>query len=166
MIAVFSILARSEEDSIIKIVFGVIVFVFWLISALVSAIKKKAEEDKRRQSYGQLPRDFSPPAPVPPEVRLKRMTAPPAKVRAPQNAPAVRSQYAAPAIVAMPNSNLSRAASATQVTKTQSAAKVIPPGQIARLLQRPDTLRAAFVLNEVLTPPLSIRGEPGGRGHV
>jgi hypothetical protein len=165
MMSMLSILAKSEDDSIIKLIFGVIVVAFWLISALVSAINKKAKETRRRESFGQLPRDLKSSPPLPPEVRLKRMTAPPPKIRPAQKS-TPRSTYAAPAIVAMPTSNLSRAATATQVTRTQSAAKVVPPGQIARLLQRPDTLRAAFVLNEVLTPPLSIRGEPGGRGHV
>ena len=36
-----------------------------------------------------------------------------------------------------------------------------PPNQIARLLRRADSLRVAFILNEMLLPPLSLREQRG-----
>ena len=36
----------------------------------------------------------------------------------------------------------------------------VPAGQIARLLRRPDSLRAAFILNEVLSKPTALRDDP------
>jgi hypothetical protein len=166
MTLIHDILARSEMDSTIKMIFGAVVVAFWLIGALVSAINKKAQENRRRESYGQLLPGLTPARQTPPEARLAQMVAPPV----PQRRPAVKGpSYAAPAtarIEAMPSSNLRNVAVATQVTHKQPATKVAPPDQIGRLLKRPDTLRAAFILNEVLTPPLSLREGPGGRGHT
>ena len=89
-----------------------------------------------------------------------------AKVAARQPPP-IRPSYAAPAaraIEAMPATNLARASAATQVTqKKTNAAPVAPANQIGRLLRRSDSLRAAFILNEVMSPPLSLRDAAGER---
>ncbi|MDB5876147.1 MAG: hypothetical protein JWQ07_5589, partial [Ramlibacter sp.] len=47
--------AKSSEDSTIKLIFGAIVVAFWLGSALISAINKRVQENKRRARYGQMP---------------------------------------------------------------------------------------------------------------
>lgn len=152
------ILAGSDTDAAVKLIFGVIVVVFWLFGALISAINKKAEENRRRAAAGQIPPvNYRIPPLVPPELQLSRMAAP---ARVVQQRPAAR--RAAGGIAAMPSANLSKSAAATQVTRNQGAAKVVPPSQIGKLLQRPETLRAAFILNEVLSPPLSERERPGG----
>ena len=165
MNSILHILARTETDSMIKLIFGVVVVAFWLIGALISAINKKTEEARRRGMLGPTPRGFTVLPQTPPEVRLSRMVVPPVPAQAAKRA-VKRPSYAAPAIAAMPSSNLSTASVATAVTKSQGAAKVVPPSQIGKLLKRPETLRAAFILNEVLSPPLSQREGSGGRGHV
>jgi hypothetical protein len=162
MNSILHILARSDTDSAVKLIFGVIVVVFWLIGALVSAVNKRAEENRRRAAAGQIQRGFPMlPQQAAPDVRLSQMTAP---ARVAQQRPAARrAAPAAGAIAAMPSANLSKATAATQVTRSQGAAKVVPPSQIGKLLKRPETLRAAFILNEVLSPPLSMREGPGGK---
>jgi hypothetical protein len=160
------ILARSDDESIIKFIFGAIVLVFWLGGVLLSAIKKRVDEAKRRASYGQMPSGFTPPPTVPmpsagfppalpkgkvkPAKRAAKRQAPPPP---PKPAPAqVASRLAAPPPAPPPQS---RAAPAT-----------VPPSQIAHLLRRRETLRAALILNEVLSKPLSLRdGNAAGR-HV
>src|SRR5258706_15745140 len=105
-----AILARSDDESIVKFIFGAIVLVFWLGGALFSAIKKRAEDAKRRARYGQMPPAFPPPPTVPmpsagspparqkgkvkpPKRAAKRQAAPPPK---PAPAPQVASRLAAP----------------------------------------------------------------------
>lgn len=164
MTSLFPILARSGEDQWIKVVVGAVVAVFWLIGALVSAINKKAQENKRRQGFEPLPQVLNAP-PLQRQARSPKLVPIPRKAQPAQRPAAVQQGYAAP-IAAMPATNLSRATAATQVSHSQTAAKAAPPSQIARLLQRPDTLRAAFILNEVLSSPLALRDGHGGRNKV
>src|SRR5207248_5295605 len=57
--------ARSHDEDWIKILFGVIAFFIWVGGAIVSAIKKKAQENRRVQRYGQMPAGVTPTAPPP-----------------------------------------------------------------------------------------------------
>jgi hypothetical protein len=161
------ILARSGEDQWIKLVFGAVVFFFWLIGAIVSAINKKTQENKRRDSLGQLPQNLGAarfPIPARPPVKTRTASRPAAPARQPVPPRQSYAAPAAPAIEAMPVINLSRASAATQVTqKKTTAAPVAPANQIGRLLRRSDSLRAAFILNEVMSPPLSLRDAAGQR---
>src|SRR3954447_2149610 len=67
MTPLLPILARSDEDSMIKMIFGAIVVIFWIGGAIVSAVNKRVQENKRRMQYGQMPPTFM--RPVPPPVR-------------------------------------------------------------------------------------------------
>src|SRR3954467_2683053 len=60
-----SFLARSTEDSMIKLIFGAIVVAFWIGGAVISAINKRVQENKRRMQYGQMPPTFMRPVPPP-----------------------------------------------------------------------------------------------------
>src|SRR3954453_18073694 len=60
-----SFLARSSEDSMIKLIFGAIVVAFWIGGAVISAINKRVQENKRRMQYGQMPPTFMRPVPPP-----------------------------------------------------------------------------------------------------
>ncbi len=158
------ILARSDDTDAFKIIFGVIVAIIWGIASLVAALNKKAAEAKRRQQFGQLPsglpqgqyprvpvpaRVFQPGPPQPVQKKSKKKAAVPPPITfhaaTPENRPVdegARSPSAAPL----------RTAAATATAK---------PSRIGRLIRRPDSLRAAFILSQVLEPPKSIRPERG-----
>ena len=73
------ILARTRDDEIMKIVFGVGAVIVWGIFQAIAAIAKRAEDAKRRQKYGRLPEDVAtrtPSFPVPPPVPAKNHTGP------------------------------------------------------------------------------------------
>jgi len=152
MLPSLQILARGDDsDGMIKLVVGAIVVFFWLIGGLVSAVNKKAKEAQLRQMSGRMPQA----APAAPRVKAKAKPAPRQQPK--------RAVFAAPAVpTAAPMPSASRIAPAAQAPQ-QPAARPVPPAQIGRLLLRPETLRAAFILNEVLSPPLSVRGAPGGK---
>jgi hypothetical protein len=148
------ILARSSDDDWIKVVGGVIVAIIWGIGALVSAVNKKAQEAKRRQQYGRVPRDVSvSPAQQQQQQRAKAQkqrskrrpviaAAPPVPVRAVSSAPPAAPE---PAAIA-------------QSTRNATAAAAAPPAKrIARLVRRPESLRAALILNEILAPPPGLK---------
>src|SRR5258706_307941 len=73
-------IAKSSEDSMIKLIFGGIVLVFWLGGALISALNKRIEENKRRARYGQMPGTYTVPPPVP-AARAAGFATPPAKAK-------------------------------------------------------------------------------------
>jgi hypothetical protein len=160
------ILARSSDDDWIKVVFGVIVAIIWGIGALVAAVNKKAQEAKRRRQYNRLPSDVArrqqptspramgagfPPQPAPKAAkpRAKRrpvvVAQPPVPVAPVYAAPPPISQAAPPAAI-------------SQSTRRASAAAAAPSAsRIGRLIRRPESLRAALILNEILAPPPGLR---------
>lgn len=154
MFTLLPILARGEDDAI-KIVIGVVVAIVWGIISLVSAINKKAQEQRRRQQYNQLPPQypaqpdlvFAPPAPPPiPRQKGKRRKQRAAAPDVPQE----ELVEVAPMAVSAPIESPAARARAAQDAAPEAS-------RVARLLKRPDTLRAAFILNEVLSPPVSMR---------
>jgi hypothetical protein len=166
--------ARSHDQDWFKILFGVIALFIWVGGAIVSAIKKKAEENRRVQRYGQMPAGMAPtlPPPVPPAVPRVQ----PAAVGRGKSGRTIakRVQAAAPparaAVAAVVAGTFNRAAAPT-ATATASAqprattSSLAPANQIGRLLKRADSLRAALILNEVLSPPLSLRDDRGMAGE-
>src|SRR5438067_12337456 len=166
--ATFILAARSHDEDWIKILFGVIAFFIWIGGAIVSAIKKKAEENRRVQRYGQMPASVTPTAPP--------VFPPPVPQRTPQAAGrgksgrtmGKRAQAAAPparaTVAAAATFNRTAPASTTPTATVPSRpapSAPAPANQIGRLLRRADSLRAAFILNEVLSSPLSLREEHG-----
>src|SRR5438067_12876924 len=77
--------ARSHDEDWIKILFGVIAFFIWVGGTIVSAIKKKAQENRRVQRYGQTPPGVTPTPTAPPIL-------PPAVPARMQHAPASRAK--------------------------------------------------------------------------
>jgi hypothetical protein len=152
------ILARSGEDSFIKILFGIIVLVIWLGGALMSALQKRAEEAKRRARYNQMPTGYTRPVPPVPANPAGFPTPPPPKAKSKraakrQNLGKPLPSAPAPAIVRPTLAT----APPTPATTRATPAPTAQPSQIARLLRRPDSLRAALILNEVLSPPVALR---------
>jgi hypothetical protein len=166
MLNITYILARSGEDELMKIVFGVAAVIIWGLFQLIGAIAKKAEDAKRRQRYGRLPEDVArrggtplsvpPVPPVPGQRKQNRVKG--NKRRAPLVAPpppVVQQQVQAIA------SGVREAAAASR-PQVRRAAVGAPAGQIARLLRRPESLRAAVIMNEVMSKPLALRETPRG----
>jgi hypothetical protein len=165
MITELLILARDNDNDVIKIVVGIVFLALWGLGALISAWNKKAEEERRRRQLGQLPKTLGadpyarqypqypaqaqygypvaqPPPPAAPQRSKKRrksaISAPPIPTSTPEiSAPA-------PMVAAQP-----------QAPARPSAAS--EAARIGRLVHRHDSLRAALILQEVLSPPLSLR---------
>ena len=144
------ICAKSNDEDFIKVIVGVIVAIFWVIGGIASAVKKKSDEAQKRarMRHGGV-------TSLPPATPATQQT----KSRQQKRA---RQQFVAPP-PPPPVSQLAPAASVGRTTQpTAPAAKAnssgqVPPDQIARLLKRPETLRAAMILNEILSPPLALR---------
>ena len=168
----FILAARSHDDDWVKILFGVMAFLIWVGGAIVSAIKKKAEENRRVQRYGQVPAGVKPTA-TPPVLPPPVPRTPPAMAGRGKSGRTVAKRLQA---VAPPPARATAAAAATfnrtaAISPTPpvtvaaqprgASSSPAPANQIGRLLRRTDSLRAAFILNEVLSPPLSLREEHG-----
>lgn len=154
----FILSTPSSDDAFIKVVVGIIIMVFWLGGALMSALKKRADDAKRRARYNQTPAGFKRPARAPATAPAGVPTAQRAKSRANQRAPK-RQAYVPLATAAPSVSRITAAPTAPAPSRPARTAAVAPPSQIAHLLRRPESLRAALILNEVLSPPVSLRGE-------
>jgi hypothetical protein len=157
-------LARSSDDSMIKLIFGAIVMIFWIGGALISAINKRIEENKRRARYGQMPAGYTVPPAQPPAAtaRAAGFPTPPAKAKsAKRGKPAPKRQQmpaARPQPQARPTfTTLAAPVQSAPVAPVRQQQASAPPSQIGRLLRRPESLRAALILNEILSPPLSVR---------
>jgi hypothetical protein len=165
----FILAARSHDENWIKILFGVMAFLIWVGGAIVSAIKKKAEENRRVQRYGQMPSGVTPAPPMlpPPVPQRTPQTAGRAKSgrtmakRVQAAAPPARTMAAAAATFNR-TAAISAAPPATVAAQPRAASpSPAPANQIGRLLRRADSLRAALILNEVFSPPLSLREDRG-----
>jgi hypothetical protein len=154
-----SILAAEDYAGLIKGVLFVIVLIIWGISAMVSTIKKAQTQARQRQGR----------SPIPPRVPTQLRAAPPAlrPTVAPQRPmilpplPAlIRPQPPARPTARRPPPN---SAAPARLPATASAAppKAAPPPSPAPAattgLLRPTTVRAQFILAEVLQPPLALR---------
>jgi hypothetical protein len=161
MLNVTYILARSGEDELMKIVFGVAAVVIWGLFQLIGAIAKKAEDAKRRQQYGRLPEDVARgggtplPVPAPPPVPWgQKQTKGRGNKKASKRAPLVAP---APPPAVQPVPAIASGVREAAASRPQARAAGAPAGQIARLLRRPESLRAAVVLSEVMSKPVALR---------
>jgi hypothetical protein len=158
------ILASDDYDSMIKLIGGVIVLIIWGIGAMASTIKKA--QAKSRQKQVRAP--FAPPLPaqrpiagparppaIPPRIPMAlpplptlARAQPPARAAARPKAaiPVPRSSAPAPPPVAVPR------------PKAVPVSPAVASSSIAGLL-RPTTVRAQFILAEVLQPPLALRSK-------
>jgi hypothetical protein len=174
MVNITYILARSADDEFMKIVFGVGAVIVWGLFQLIGAIAKKAEDAKRRTRYGRLPEDVArrggvPPLPVPPVPGQRKQSKAKAGRKAVAAAP-TRARRVAPTATAFASAAQAHATAvgARQAAETASRPQEVrrpgaaPAGQIARLLRRPESLRAAVIMNEVMGKPVGLR--EGARG--
>jgi hypothetical protein len=134
----------------IKLIVGVIVAIFWAIGGIASAVKKKSDEAQKR-TRARLPSGAAAPVPAPASYPA------PKRVRSQQKKLApVQQTFAAPP-PAPPRPPVTAQPAQTAPAAKVNASAPVPPDQIARLLRRPETLRAAMILNEVMAPPKALR---------
>jgi hypothetical protein len=157
------ILARDNDSDVIKIVVGIVFLALWGLGALISAWNKRAEEERRRRQLGQLPktlgtdpyaRQYSaqaqygypvvqpPPPPAPSQQRSKKRR---------------KSSISAPPVPTPPPEIHTPAPMAVQAQAPARPSPASESARIGRLVHRHDSLRAALILQEVLSPPLSLR---------
>jgi hypothetical protein len=161
MFTLLPILARSDESDLTKIIVGIVFVALWGLGALISAWNKKVEEERKRRQMGRLPKGLSrtpytpppqpvlyPPAPPPPRTKQKRRRQPAFVPPPTPEAQPVAVQAATP-----------QPAPAAGPSRSQSTAAT-EPSRIAQLVHRKDSLRAALILQEVLSPPLGLRDSP------
>lgn len=167
MAPIDSILA-SDNETLIKFVGAVVVLIIWGISSLVSAMGKARQNALKKQQQNRIAMSAAPKL-----VPSRQMTA----QRGPAALPPLTSRMAAPLpplrtlasqqrqgrpIVAKtaprPKASTPRPAPAPAAPPVQpSPTKVlVVPAAITNLL-RPTTVRAQFILAEVLQPPLALR---------
>jgi hypothetical protein len=160
MLTPLLILSKSDDGDLIKIVVGVVFAALWGLGALISSWNKKVEEQRKRRQSGTLPRDvrqptayqpqypYPAPPPVPPAPARQRKRRRPAVAPAPPPPPEQAPEKPVP---------VSATASPTRAQAPQQRHELSESGRIARLLLKKDSLRAALILQEVLSPPVSLR---------
>ena len=172
MIDQLLILARDNDNDVIKIVVGVVFLALWGLGALISSWNKKAEEERRRRQLGQLPQSMRQtpyaqqpypaqyPAQYPPQTPYGGYAVPQPPPPPPQESQRKRSRKswaAAPPVPVTGPPEMPAQAIAAKAEAAEPAPVVPEVARIARLVHRPDSLRAALILNEVLSPPVSLR---------
>lgn len=158
MTDVMPILAAGGEDPTVKIIIGVVVAVFWVIAQVAGALGKK--EDKSLPLPSEQPPQPRPPRQTPrpdrvPPVQRRQKPQPPRR-----QPPPIRQQpaYEAPPVA---RQRVMETVSEIERKASQSPAKPgsLPRRQMINALLRPQNLRRAFVVNELLQPPVALRGE-------
>ena len=158
----------------IKLLFGALVVIFWLISAVATWLNKKHEEARRQRLRDQLNQGAPEPG-VRVQTSRERLPArvpppPPMPRRFPQRAPKPPRQpdkrsRAVSAPPPVPVLEEVTEATTLPVTASEIAAssarsstrpRAVSAESIAHWL-RPATLRQQFILTEILQPPLALR---------
>ena len=160
------ILAR-DDDSMFKLVGAVVVLIVWGISAMVGAARKGQQQALRKKLAQPAPPQTAAPRAAQsrplPRPAAKRPPPIPARAAAPTAVPLppLSSLAAPPTVQPVAKAKSTRAAVTTQAPSRSAVLNAPVPSQvslskIAALLQ-PKTVRAQFILAEVLQPPLALR---------
>lgn len=181
MLELTNILAASGDTDFTKVIFGVVFFLIWAVSQVISIIAKKTEEAKRKrmreqEALGRPPVMQAPPmpqrtqtaprpqhpssTPIPQRAPAQVRTPAPAKapkrfpVKLPPPIPARRSQ----SVPAQPDQAV-RTAAAPIASPIAQPMKRISSATAASVnaWMRPATLRQQFILTEIFQPPLALR---------
>jgi hypothetical protein len=183
----FATILADVDEGAIKLIFFVIVAIIWGIGAMISAVKKKAEQMRKaqmpvdltprmEQQQGVLRRDQLPVAPAvwPPPPPALGQTAPVRQQKknrkGPQKPPVVARPVPPPLPVAAPSPAMAVAASpiaATAPAARPAVGSVSDPtsrgatraASVRNLLRAP-ALPTLIVISEVLGKPLALRDDP------
>lgn len=160
-----AILGASTEDPTVKLVIGAIVAVFWIIAQIAGAVSKKKDKSLPPSRPRQTTVD-QPPVPRPTrQPQAKRQKPQPAVRRQPPplRQPGVTT-FATPTPQIQPvvrgaagTRRAEQALAAAASTATPAANKTLSQGQMVRALLMPRNLRKAYIVNEILQPPVSMR---------
>lgn len=176
------LLAASGEDPTVKIVIGAVVAVIWVLSQIFGAMTKKPDQSLPPSRPRPRPQPtVAPPTPMqqrtqmqpadvtqqarqrPPQLRQPSQQVPKQPAR---RQPPVRRQAVQPA-VAPPSTHRQPATARSTEVVPPAAAKGMPQRDMIDALLKPRNLRKAYVLTELLRPPVALRpsqdrsGEPG-----
>jgi hypothetical protein len=182
------ILARGEDDAV-KIIFGIIVVVVWIVSAIASQLKKQKQQQKKEADWERILREQTQGTPpqsqqqTPPVLRPQpQRTVPPPTPSRPRPVPQAKKRSvpkqrpSPPRPVSRPQSPPPRQVPAMARTEESDTHAVLtrqapaapvqplrpPPSLTTESLARwlrPATLRQQFILTEILQPPLSLRDQ-------
>lgn len=160
------ILADDDADTALKILFGVVAVMIWIIKVVISSVSaNKKQADARRRQIARPRPGYGGATPQQRPARVPPPTVPVFNQRVPQrNRPAQRRQPLAVA-VPLPAQIIEQPSPAPPRRPAQAPARVAArpsadASRVARLLRRPDSLRAALILGEVLAPPVALRNVP------
>lgn len=168
----------DTETSITKFIFGAIFFLIWAVSAAMSALAKKKEQERRERVRQQIEHGTAmpPPVPMPPQQRpqmqqpirrqpMVRKTAPPRPVQRRATPPKIvrRQQQPVPVRQPQPEPEPVRLAAVAPPLPAATAPQRPSSANAATINAwlRPGTLRRQFILTEVLQQPLALR-----EGHL
>jgi hypothetical protein len=145
----------DRDEGLGKVIFIIATIVIWGIGAIAAAVKKAADEKKKRERMIRQQGGYYRPAPPPPQVYNIPPPPPPAtkskKKRRQPVAPPVQAQ------LVDEGESVVHVQLAKQAVEQPKAAPLAEAQRVARLIHRPDSLRAAFILSEVLAKPVSQR---------
>jgi hypothetical protein len=188
----FPQILADTNDSIVKVLFGVVFLIIWGVSALMSVIAKKKEQERRERVRREIETGRSVPPPMrqgpasmrPPMQAPPRMQpAPPRPVqpRPVQHRPPplpqkqVRKRFPVKAPVArqpaIPASAFQSEPAEAVILEASHAAATprvnrrpsnAPSAAALHSWLKPATLRQQFILTEVLQPPVAMREQHVG----
>lgn len=160
----FHAILASDNESLIKVIGAIVVFIIWGISSMASAIGKARQNAAKKQQQNRNAMSAAPQrVPSKPAIAPRASAAPPPlPSRTASPLPPLRtlaSSAAQTRPAAVKTTTRPKAAASPSVAppvKPLAAKPQIVTPVIARLLQ-PKTVRAQFILVEVLQPPLALR---------
>ncbi|MGC4032668.1 MAG: hypothetical protein QM754_13240 [Tepidisphaeraceae bacterium] len=162
----------AGDDSLVKIVIGLVVAVIWVA---VQAYQKLTEKGDKKLPPSRPPAERRPPPvrqlPQDPPITgqlPQRQNRPKPQRRPQQSPPPVRTPprletpgVRAPAAMSeLPPARPPRRA-VGEAPPASGAAQTLPRGQVVGALLKPRNLKKAFILTEILGPPVAMKGEIG-----
>jgi hypothetical protein len=157
-----SILASSGDAELVKLVFIAIILIIGAVGSLLKKVTEGQRAQTRRTAPPPIPRPLA--RPIAPITALKAQALPPLPIlalparRTPEPRPALSRPPAPPILVVPARQPPIPPPLALMPPKPGVApqAPALPVSAIAGML-KPTTVRAQFILAEVLQPPLSLR---------
>ena len=165
------ILAEGGEDPTVKIIIGVVVAAFGVIGQIIGAITKKPDKSLPPSKPRARP-TVALPAPMqqrtemrpvevtqqvrqrPPQIRQPKQQMP--KQQARRQPPPIRRQAVQPVAASLPINRQPVVARSNEVV-APAAAKGMPQRDMIEALLKPKNLRKAYMLTELLQPPVALR---------
>ena len=174
-LATFNILGAPDDDGvgIFKLIVPIIIAVFWVVAQILSSLgdKKKKRTPPAEAEYPiSLPSEVPPPQPIPQRapkqqrpVKHRAQTNQQQRQNAQRSAPPPLQQRVNPQPTRQPAARLDPNSPILQAEVGSRAGSASSRGSVTsqqlRALLRPKSLKHAFILTEILQPPVGIRDD-------